>query len=116
MAPPLPAKTDESMRRARNRERVLLMLSSLGESNVTRLGRTCGIPPSRVKWIMHGHPPHYSVELSLAELGLATRVETKTGRVYAITDLGRRKARSITASRIRARERRAARDGGSAVM
>lgn len=107
MAPPIPTLTDMSTRRAKNRERLLILLSSLGEAHTNRLAIALGIPASRVKWMMHGKRPCYSPELSLVTLGLAVDVPTSRGRVYAITALGRRKARSIVAARVRAREREA---------
>jgi predicted transcriptional regulator with HTH domain len=96
-----------STRRAKNRERLLILLSSWGEAHSNRLAISLGVPASRIKWMMHGKRPHYSPELSLVELGLAQDVPTSRARVYRITDLGRRKARSITSSWVRAREREA---------
>ena len=109
MADPIPTATHRSMTRARNRERLLILLNSWGEAHANRLATALGVPCSRVKWMMRGHPPQYSVELALIPLGLAAEVPTSHGRVYRITPLGRRKARSIVASWIRARERRAGR-------
>lgn len=110
MAEPIPTLTHASMSRARNRERLLILLSSWGEAHANRLAAALGLPCTRISWIMHGHPPKYSVELSLVALGLAVEIPTSRGRVYRITPLGRRKARSIVASWVRTRERRAAID------
>lgn len=107
MAPPIPTQTHMSMRRAKNRERLLVLLSSLGESHSNRLAVALGVPASRVKWMMLGKRPHYAPELSLVTLGLAVELATSRGRVYQITALGRRKARSIVAARVRSREREA---------
>lgn len=75
------------------------MFNSLGEGYPRQLARALGVDPTRVRWMLHGKPPYYSVELSLLAQGLVEEVKTNSGRVYAITTRGRRKARSIARRR-----------------
>jgi predicted transcriptional regulator with HTH domain len=96
--PPTPAEFELSLRRAPRRRQVLVMLSSLSEATPRALAQACGIDPQRLRWILYGHPPKYSVELAFVPLGLVEERRTRSGRAYyAITDKGRRKARQITA-------------------
>ena len=50
-----------SMRRARKRMDVLLMLASLTECTPRALAQACGIDSQRLKWIMEGNGVQYSV-------------------------------------------------------
>lgn len=94
--PPIPCCHEECVRKSRLRARALIMLASLGEAYAAQLAAACGTTPTRVKWLMLGHPPQYSVERSLVGRGLA-RVELRRGRsVYVIAGAGLRKARSLT--------------------
>lgn len=77
--------------------RVLIMLSSLGEAYPRQLAKAAGLDSTRLRWVLHGHAPHYKPELSLAALGLVRERATDAGRVYECTSKGRRKARSLTA-------------------
>jgi predicted transcriptional regulator with HTH domain len=97
----LNADLELSMRRSPKRRLVLLMLSSLSESRPLALAKACGVDAQRLAWIMHGRWPYYRPELSLVALGLAEDVETSTGRVYRITQRGRRKSRQLTARQVR---------------
>ena len=102
------AEWELSVRRSRARRRVLLMLASLSESFPRPLALACGLDASRLDAIMRGRPPAYRVELSLVGLGLAVEVWTPNGRMYAITTLGRRKARQLSARVARQGARRSA--------
>ena len=104
---PIPLEFDRSLNRARNRRRVLLSLSSLGEASVGQLARHTGIPWTRVKWILFGHPPSYSRELSLVGVGMAA-VKPGRGVGVEITSRGRRKARSVARRWARAAQLRVA--------
>ena len=81
--------------------RVLVMLSSVGEAHPGQLARLCAISTNRLKWVVEGHFPEYAPELSLISLCLAELVATPHGRVYRITERGRRKARSVMSSAVR---------------
>lgn len=97
-----------SLHRSRNRQRVLLMLSSLSEARPRQLARAVGIDCQRLKWMMHGHLPEYSEALSLIGLGLVREErDANGGRRYVITERGRRKARSLTSRGARRAEWRA---------
>lgn len=99
------------MRRAPKRRHVLIMLASLTEAKPLALANACGVDARRLRQIMHGDWPQYRVELSLIPLGLAEEIGTPNGKVYRITDRGRRKARQLTARSVRkAVARRAVRE------
>lgn len=98
---PIGSEVERSLSRSRQRMRVLVMLSSVGEAHPGQLARLCSISINRLKWIMFGHHPAYAPELSLISLQLAELVFTPHGRVYRITERGRRKARSVMASVVR---------------
>lgn len=101
---PIANETWRSFRRCEPRRRLLLLLSSLSEAYVGQLGRIMELPHARVLALLEGDPDRgYSAELSLVRLGLAVEKPTivKRGRVYEITAKGRRKARSMTAGRVR---------------
>lgn len=90
------------------RQRLLLLLASLGEAYVGQLGRMMRLPHSRVMWLLEGNPERgYSRELALVALELAREKVTpaKRGRAFEITPKGRRKARSITSAKARRVER-----------
>src|SRR5438067_9520926 len=76
------SEVERSVARSRHRMRVLVMLSSVGEAHPGQLARLCGLSTTRIKWIMGGHWPQYSPELSLISLNLADLVHTPHGRVY----------------------------------
>src|SRR5687768_9082101 len=103
MSPPLPHLAWRSCAKSRHRQRVLLMLSSVGEGYLSQLAALLELSPRVVRWSLHGREPYYAVDLSLIQLGLASVRESHRGRVYEITPLGRRKARSIVAARNRRR-------------
>lgn len=91
---PIPFTFDQSLARSPNRRRVLMALSSLGEASVGQLSRHTGVSWTRVKWILFGHPPYYSKELSLVGVGMAM-VKPGRGLAVEITTRGRRKSRSV---------------------
>lgn len=94
-AGPIPFEFDVSLLRSPHRRRLLMALSSLGEASIGQLGRHTGLSWTRVKWLLYGHPPYYSVELSLVGAGMAIAIAGRRRRAVAITVRGRRKARSI---------------------
>jgi len=98
---PIPADAERSLRRSRNRLRVLLMLSSLSEAYAGQLARATGVGRDHVRMVLHGAPPRYREELALIPLGLVVVDDTANGRLYRITSRGRRKARSWAARRRR---------------
>lgn len=85
--------------------RSLILLSSLSEAYPNQLARGLNVSASRVRAVMHGRLPGYRPELSLIRLGLAQEILTPNGRVYAITNRGRRKARSLTSEKRRGANR-----------
>jgi predicted transcriptional regulator with HTH domain len=104
---PIPPASYRSTVRCPARERLLLAVSSLTEAYTGQLARMLGLTPTRVKWIMHGHPPQYSVDLSPMGLGWVEEArDDRGGRIYRITPKGRRKARSIVAHKARQAMRR----------
>lgn len=101
MADPLDHATRRSTRRSRKREDALLMLSSLGEAHPRFLARAIDVDTSRLYEIMQGRPPRYKVELSPLAMGLATLEDSPAGRVFRITNRGRKRARQLAAARAR---------------
>lgn len=89
------------MWRSYHRVRLLILLASLGEAYLGQLARGLRLQPNRVRWLLHGRAPYYSVADSLVSLGYAADVATSRGRVYRITPAGLRKARSMSAAWIR---------------
>ncbi len=88
--------TERCLTRSRLRRRALIMLSSLGEAYPRQLAKAIGIDCGRLKDLMHGRPPRYSVEDALITVELAERkTDAHERHYYAITTRGRRKARSI---------------------
>ena len=100
---PIGSEVERSLARSRVRRKALILLSSLGEAHPGHLARACGVSVNRLKWIMEGHWPEYAPDLTLVALDLATLVLTPHGRVYRVTERGRRKARSVTSSWVRGR-------------
>jgi predicted transcriptional regulator with HTH domain len=89
--------TERCLARSRLRRRAMILLSSLGEAYPRQLAKAVGIDCGRLKELMHGRPPRYSVEDALITAGLAVeRTDVFQRRYYAITSRGRRKARSLT--------------------
>jgi predicted transcriptional regulator with HTH domain len=83
---PIPPASYRSTVRCPARERLLLAVSSLTEAYTGQLARMLGLTPKRVKWIMHGHPPQYSVDLSPMGLGWVEEArDDRGGRIYRIT-------------------------------
>lgn len=99
--PPTLAELELSMRRAPKRREVLIMLASLTEAKPLALAKACGIDARRLLQIMHGDWPQYRTELSLIPLGLAEEIRTPNGKVYRITERGRKKARQLAARSVR---------------
>jgi predicted transcriptional regulator with HTH domain len=105
---PIPSKVETSFNRCATRRRATMMLSSLGEAGPTQLGKAIGVAHTRLRWIMEGHEPQYSVELAPVTLGLATIREEPKRRVYVITNHGRKVSRRFAARFSRASRRAAA--------
>lgn len=84
------------------RVRLLILLASLGEAYVGQLARAMQLQPNRVRWLLHGRAPYYSVGESLVGLGYAAEARAGRGRVYRVTSSGLRKARSMSAAWLRA--------------
>lgn len=61
----------------------------------TELARISHVDPTRLKEIVFGRPPRYSVERSPAALGLITTAETPDGMLYVITPRGLDEARRL---------------------
>lgn len=101
---PIPHVATRSIRRCRLRERLLVLAVSLGESYPGQLASMTGTHPTRVRWALFGHPPQYSVGLSLVGSGLL--MVGPDGRHLVPTSRGRRKARSLTASARRRAQRK----------
>lgn len=110
-----PAAYERSTVRSDLRLRALIMLASLGEAFPNQLARALGIPIVRLNAVMFGDPPDYSVLLALLPLGLVEVRDTPHGKVFAITERGRKKARQLTSRWARREEvrrrRRDAREG-----
>lgn len=100
---PIPVVAARSTRRCRNRQRALLLLSSMGEAFPAQLADALGVSTWALHGLMHGRLPYYSVDLALVPAGLAVVRWGPGGRHYAITTRGRRKARSLAAGRARRR-------------
>lgn len=100
---PVGAEAERAFRRCPARARAVIMLSSLTEAYPRQLAQAIHVDASRLRAIMEGSPPHYSVPRSPVALGLATILPTSHGQKYVITEKGRRKARMLTA---RAQRRR----------
>lgn len=107
---PIANETWKSFRRSQHRRRALILLSSLGEAYVGQLARGLGIRPDRTKQLLVGGKA-YAHDLSLVGLGLARERLTSRGRAFEITAKGRRKARSMLASRQRRAEGRIEKEG-----
>ena len=106
-----PAELELALRKSPKRRDVLMMLASLSEATPRALAAACGIDAGRLKMIMEGRPPYYAVERSWIPLGCAEIRLTRNGRVYGITERGRKKARQIAARTVRnAAAKRAARE------
>lgn len=103
---PIPNETWRSLARSRNRLRVLMTIASLGEAYVGQIAQLCNMREEVVRMVLHGRLPSYSPELSLIALRLVEERATRHGRVYVITSRGIRKARSVSAGRVRRREAR----------
>lgn len=111
MSDPVDHATRRSIRRSSLRDRATILLSSLGEAHPRFLAQALGVDQTRLKEIMHGNPPWYSVELAPITLGHAVLDMTAAGRVYRITSRGRKRARQLTSARVRdAAGRRAKRE------
>lgn len=96
-----PAELELALRKSPKRRDVLLMLASLSEATPRALAAACGMDAGRLKMIMEGRPPYYAVERSWIPLGCAEVRLTPNGRVYCITERGRKKARQISARSVR---------------
>lgn len=105
---PTIADFERSVRRAPARERVLVTLSSLTITYRGPLARAAGVSWSQLEGVLFGSPPKYSEALSLVALGLARAVDTPGGLAIEITERGRRKARQLTARKVRVVARREA--------
>lgn len=77
------------------------MLSSMGEAHPRALAQAIGVDATRLRRIMHGYPPMYSIELSPISMELAVLVRSPAGQAYRITNRGRVKARQLTSRRVR---------------
>jgi predicted transcriptional regulator with HTH domain len=89
-----------STRRSHVRSRILLILASRGELQAGHLAQLAGIDSRRLRWAMHGKPPHYRVELALVRASLVEEVRRGRWLRYRITPSGR------TVVRLLLRERR----------
>lgn len=96
-----PAAWERCIERSRLRRRALILTSSLSEAFPRQLAKALGVDSGRLRALMHGGPPDYAEALGLVTLGLVAQRETPHGSVYTITDLGRRKARQLTARETR---------------
>ncbi|HET6403844.1 MAG TPA: archaellum operon transcriptional activator EarA family protein [Candidatus Thermoplasmatota archaeon] len=96
------AAHERSVVRSSLRDRTLILLSSLSEAYPNQLAKALGTHVGRLRSVMQGDPADgYSRELALVPLGLVEERETRLGRLYAITEKGRRKARQLTSRRAR---------------
>lgn len=90
---PIRRDLDHSRRRARLRDRVLVVLARKKRATLAQLSLDTGIRASRVQAILEGDKPEYATNLSLVHQG-AARLEAVGGvREYAITRMGARAAR-----------------------
>ncbi len=100
MSTPTWAEIEKSFRRSYLRVAVLMMVNSLSETTPRALAMAVGIDGGRLHQIMFGGGS-YSETLALIALGLVEVRETPNGRVYVITQRGRRKARQLAARNVR---------------
>lgn len=98
---PLDHATRRAVLRSTKREHAIVLLCSLGEAHPRALARSLGVDIARLHEIMQGKPPRYRVELSPIALGLAVLEATPAGKVYRITNRGRKRARQLTSARVR---------------
>ncbi|HUR67967.1 MAG TPA: archaellum operon transcriptional activator EarA family protein [Candidatus Thermoplasmatota archaeon] len=83
-----PRDLDRSRRRARLRDRVLVVLARKRTASLGELSKATGIRPSRVLGILEGDEREYAPDLSLTRQGAAVLVQDSPARFYAITPSG----------------------------
>lgn len=93
-----------SASRSYHRRRLIIVLASFGEAYLGQLAHAMRLPPWRVRALLSGKLPHYSPTLSLEALGCAEPHRDARGGLYwRATTKCIRKARSMTAGRVRRR-------------
>lgn len=103
----------ESMRRSRTREETLLALHRESQAHLSHLQALTGISGRLIRMALHGQLPYFRPDLSLLSRRLVVEIVKPRGRAYAITDLGRRRARQVLANRRREAARTLARGGAA---
>jgi predicted transcriptional regulator with HTH domain len=84
---------DHSRRRARLRDRVLLVLAERRLTTIGELSHLTRIRPARVQGILEGDGREYAFDLSLLGQGAARVAQTWPVRWFAITPLGEAEAK-----------------------
>ena len=89
----VPRDLELSLRRAPDRERVLVYLSLVESATLGELAAETGIRPARIIGIMEGLAGQYARDLSLTAQRAARAVHRRGARRYQITPAGRAAAR-----------------------
>jgi hypothetical protein len=80
--------TRESVRLSRNRDDTLLALLARKRATLHELARATSIPAPRVRAVLYGDLPDYSVERALIPLGVVRSVRTRFGVQFELTQRG----------------------------
>lgn len=96
---------EESSRRSRTRDEILLGLGRAKEATLGQLADLTGIGIGQLGRAMFGNDRHFRRDLSPVNLGQVTVVGAGRDRVFKITARGMIRARKLAAARRRAAER-----------
>lgn len=87
-----------ALRRSRARRAALLALDELGSAYLGQLAAASGVRAASLRMALEGGLPGYKPESAAIALALATFRDGPVGRIYTITDGGRRAAAALRAS------------------
>lgn len=103
---------EESHRRSRIREDIVLAVDAKGAAHLALIAELCGVGSRLVAMAIDGIPPYFRRDLSPVVLGLIREVPRVRGRMFVITSTGSRAAAQTRAARRRAAARLLARKPG----
>ncbi|HUR68678.1 MAG TPA: hypothetical protein VM370_05480 [Candidatus Thermoplasmatota archaeon] len=96
---------EESGRRSRTREEILLAVDTADAVSLARIAELSGISERLIRLAIDGKRPYFRPELSPVALGLIAEVPRIRGRAFTITPRGSWRARGIREARLSAARR-----------